>query len=58
MFAICYLALTLATIAMLALLPAGKRKTVLVFSALFFGLIGPSSLGMLQLAYPTEQSRR
>ena len=40
MFAICYMALTLTTIAMLALLPAGKRKTVLVFSALFFGLIG------------------
>lgn len=40
MFAICYIALTLTTIAMLALLPSGKRKTVLVFSALFFGLIG------------------
>ena len=40
MFAICYMALTFATIAMLALLPAGKRKTVLVFSAFFFGLIG------------------
>ena len=40
MFAICYTALTLTTIAMLALLPSGKRKTVLVFSALFFGLIG------------------
>lgn len=40
MFAICYMALTLTTIAMLALLPSGKRKIVLVFSALFFGLIG------------------
>lgn len=40
MFAICYMALTFATIVMLALFPAGKRKTVLVFSALFFGLIG------------------
>ena len=40
MFAICYMALTFTTIAMLALLPSGKRKTVLVFSAFFFGLIG------------------
>ncbi|MCB4876892.1 EpsG family protein [Bifidobacterium pseudocatenulatum] len=40
MFAICYVALTFVTFAMLALLPSGQRKTVLVFSALFFGLIG------------------